>query len=62
MTIRLYLQQNMFTPEQRDALFETIEAWNVAAHDAGTGVKIIPNPDWKALSITFKKTYCEKLS
>jgi hypothetical protein len=40
-TIKLYFQQNMFTPEQQQALLETIDAWNVVARNAGSGIKLV---------------------
>lgn len=40
-TIKVYFQQDMFTPEQQQALLETIESWNVIAHETGTGVELV---------------------
>ena len=40
-TIKVYFQQGMFTPEQQQALLETIENWNVIARETGTGVELV---------------------
>jgi hypothetical protein len=38
-TVKLYFVQNMFTPEQQQALIEAIQTWNAVAEETGAGVR-----------------------
>jgi hypothetical protein len=39
--VKVYLERDMFTPEQRRTIFEAMEAWTRAAQAMGAGVKFI---------------------